>query len=217
MGSVSVKGGPVKDFIPFSVERVAYKGMTHMGHMYPDLVGASGEETKTDQGVPIFQDSLGLKAGTGILAIDGIYGHFQRALGTGTDGNPDLPAGRRRNAGYDSKIFLFQPALLPVGQKGSCKFVFSEDHRSGGILVQASYGADGSGLSFGPEIGGNHIGKGVLVMYAAGMDQDPGRLIYDQKICILIENVQRKVKRQNVPVGRDVLRLQLQGKAVALF
>ena len=105
----------------------------------------------------------------------------------------------RRDPLNDCQI---SPADLPLlhlgGENCGAVRIFRQNKSTCGIPVQAVDAAVDEGLSLFLKIPGGSVGKGVIVVADGRVDRHVRRLIYNQKIFILIENGKIHFHRQNI-------------------
>ena len=164
-----------------------------MAEMHPDLVGAAGLQLNFQQSAAILLFEH-LVVGHRSLAVLPDTAHDALSFGL-ADGQVD-GAGFRQPCPLTHGVIGAADAV--VGQQFfqpmGCQLVFGAGHQAGGAPVQSVDGPEGGILPGVDQVIDHPIGQGLAVVMArAGMHRQPGGLVEDHQIAVLINDVQRSL------------------------
>ena len=179
------------------VEKVAGQRMAQPGHMYPDLVGASGLRPDVEQAAAVASPQRPV-AGDRPFAV---RAHLPLQYGTlpAADGGVDAPLQLLRYPLAHRQVFLLEPAALQgLPQQLGGEGVLGHAHQPAGAPVQSVDRPEQVVLAAGFIVPGEQIPQGVPVVSRPGVDGHTRRLVQNDQVVVLIEHLQRPGHRRNL-------------------
>ena len=176
-----------------TVQGVAHQRMADVGHVHADLVGAAGFQFAEDgSGLGIGAGSQQSVVGAGRLAGRRLHdSHAQTVAFVTADVALDGALGRRLAAGDGQVASSHLPAGQLGGQAGKGAFAAGADQQAAGVAVQP---VDDAGPR---QPGGLRVGmkqavhEGVAPVSGGGMGDEPGRLVDDGDVGVLMDDGKR--------------------------
>ena len=189
-----------------AIEGITQHGVAFRGHVNANLVGSSGGERALEKCRSVAPAALCPVAGQCRFATCADDCHALAVAGVAPDGAGDI-SGWRKHAPPDKGNVL--PGDAAAGERrreSDVGFVcLGDDHQTAGILVEAVNDAGaclaadaGKGV---PAVGEQCMDEGSTGMAGARMDHEPGRLVDDEQVLVLMDDDQRNVLRYQGRIG----------------
>ena len=187
-----------------TIDRVTHQRVAGMGEMHPDLMGAPGLELTGDEhgdrlAAPAIERLLHLPMGDGLAAALA-HRHFLPRVGMAIDRGIDRALPPCWNAPRECHVAAPQragPAMIGElrAQRLMGRIVLGRDHQAGGVLVEPMHDAGPPDAADAGKacatVRDQRIDQRPGFVARRGMDDQPLRLVDDDEVVILVDNIER--------------------------
>ena len=189
-----------------SIDIISQDRVPDTRHMHTNLVGASGLQLAFHQGI-ISETLQNMIVRDRFTTVPMVNGLLLPVLFAAADGGIYGAAFFLDVAADNGGIFSGDGMHLQLLRQGLVRFVIFADHqKAGGIHIDAMhnagalYAVDGGQIC--TAVMHNGIHKRAALMTVCRMHHHALRFIHDQKIIVLVYNIQRNVFRRNIQCFR---------------
>jgi len=188
--------GALGEFKAATISAVAHQGESHMSHMDADLVGATGFEIDADMGVGGIALHNAIMGDRFLATVH--HRHAGALARMATDGRIDGGTGHQYALHY-RLVFPAHTAILQLGHQGILRTLGTGNHHQpGGVLVEAVNDAAAWQQRLIRVAMQQGIEQCALGISRARVNHQPYRLVDDQDVLILINQVEGDILRYPV-------------------
>jgi len=128
--------------------------------------------------------------GSGRIPVFKVHTALDGGIAGPGDGGVDHAFRGNQTGGRSQITSAYGMGTDHLGQHAGAECVSRQYQQAGGITVQAVNGPVGSGLSLLPQIPGDSVRQCIIVISLGRMNGDAGGLIDDEKVTVLVPDVQ---------------------------
>src|SRR5690554_4245289 len=172
-----------------AINRITYQRMSHVGHVYPNLVRAAAFQLATNMGMG--GKALNQPVMSHCRLTGRHHSHAFAILRVPANGRIHRSATGKRTH-YHGLVFPAHGAFLQlVNQRGVGNQAAGHHHNAGGVFIQPVHNAGPGQVFHFRRIVQQRIHQGAVGMARRRVHHQPGRLVDHQQVLVFVHDIQR--------------------------